>query len=1507
MKRIILMSMLGTLSSFGNAQVTVNTSSDTINITSDTQTTNDLVITGEGPYTAGGNNGNPDPNWYLQGYKVSNGAVLENLNKIDLNAKYNNGVLISNNSSLINSGTINMNSTNGVGVLSADGTGTIINTSDGVINLTSGIGIATKGYSGPTFTGVIRNDGTILSTAGGTAIFTYGSQNIKGGTIENNGIIRVNGGTSASAVTIRGFSTFTNNNEVSGSASASSSFSGLLTGDSGAQLINSSTGVITGKNYANGVYIANSSLTNQSFVKNDGIITVEKGYGIYALASNVENNGSITSNNYGIYATKYSNAAPFSTVINNGSVTIGSNGIGIQLSQAIGENNGKIIIAGNNVTGVSIFGGGAYEGRFTNNSDIISGSDKTGITLIKLSGSTTAGDKTAHVYNNAALTALGDNSIAIYSTNNGKIHNTGDITVNNGIGIKLEYSSLNTGDNTGLITVKGSGIGILAGASYYKGSVLNNDGKIVLENNGTGIYVSSGTTYMDGTTGTNTGTIEFNGESGTGIYVTDAKTSFTNSADFVSTERNTTGMSVTKSASITNTGDMELSGAGSVGINITDSGNLISNTGTLSIDNGIGIRISNSELKDGQNTGIINIDGENGAGIAGINSKVSNNGQIYVSGMALGMYANNTELNNAGEINITEGTGIAGESNSKIVNSAAIKITDSGTGIKAAGSEVTNESTGIISAVKGTNIDVSSTTLTNNALLSNEDGVGILGNNSKVTNSGELQIIKGTGISTLNNSILTNSAKISITEGTGIQTSASNVTNTAGGEIKVSKGINIDLADSVLKNAALLINSNGVGINADNSEIENTGNISIENGTGILTANNSMLLNSAQISISTEGTGIKADNSTVKNTGDIDITKGTAIAALNNSSILNTGYLKSGNTGISSEQSTLLNQGKIEAAETGIYVSNNIKTVNTGEINGKTGVEIVSGAEEYSGHFLNTGKISGTDYAVKFDNSSSVLELGNGSEISGKINASGGENVLIVNGNVKIDSADNFNKIVSRGNSEITGIINLNPAADDSYYTEAFSGKKSMADLADETELGELTLSGVINVGVNYDGIVNETNKTGKIIAASLNLQNGKIVLNNAGNTVNDIAKESGLTNYGDQLRVKSIVVSNKKQAVDPSFQFQTTGGMNEAEGWTKETVSRIENGVTVLDALYTNLNKEVPVTPVPDPEPNPDPVPSPSPDPKPTAAEKTNAVPRNRVDLDSLNRLDTMSGNFLSMEADSMNSGERRQSVEYVGTKAGSNFKGSNSLNYDYDVDSDGIAGTTLYKHTDNLYSGFTLGYTDNKVRYDNGDEEKVNTFGIDVFGRYKTGNLNLDGHFGYGYNEHKLNADWLMAGRKESSYNSHVIKTGVTASYDQNLWNTGLVVTPSIGVDYIMVNEETIRTDGMAKIEGASGDGAVGKIGLHIGNGTGNFRWLVGIGYEQNFTDTFHKDRKMTNGYTMEELHYGKGTLNANLNMDFKITDKFTLKTGYEYENNSDFENHKINAGISYILGER
>lgn len=67
-----------------------------------------------------------------------------------------------------------------------------------------------------------------------------------------------------------------------------------------------------------------------------------------------------------------------------------------------------------------------------------------------------------------------------------------------------------------------------------------------------------GSTYMNGTTGTNMGMIGVQPGGGTGIYVTDTKSSFTNNADITSSGKNTTGMSV-NFASITNTGNMNLS------------------------------------------------------------------------------------------------------------------------------------------------------------------------------------------------------------------------------------------------------------------------------------------------------------------------------------------------------------------------------------------------------------------------------------------------------------------------------------------------------------------------------------------------------------------------------------------------------------------------------------------------------------------------------------------------------------------------------------------------------------------------------------------------------------------------------------------------------------------------------------------------------------------------------------------------------------------------------------
>ena len=89
------------------------------------------------------------------------------------------------------------------------------------------------------------------------------------------------------------------------------------------------------------------------------------------------------------------------------------------------------------------------------------------------------------------------------------------------------------------------------------------------------------------------------------------------------------------------------------------------------------------------------------------------------------------------------------------------------------------------------------------------------------------------------------------------------------------------------------------------------------------------------------------------------------------------------------------------------------------------------------------------------------------------------------------------------------------------------------------------------------------------------------------------------------------------------------------------------------------------------------------------------------------------------------------------------------------------------------------------------------------------------------------------------------------------------------------------------MDNIESTSGKGFVGKAGVDIGNAEGKLRWNAGVGYKQNFTDTFHETRDMSN--------------------DYKITEKFSVKAGYEYEKNDNFENHNVKAGFSFILGEK
>ncbi len=1389
MKKLILLSTLGLVTNVARSELIINTALDTQTILGNQQTDDDLTITGEGPYATGTGSGT-DPSRYLHGYSVSNGATLENVNIINLNAKYDSGILLSSNANAINSGTINVNNTNSLGILSSDGKGNILNTSTGIINLNDvGTAIASKAYGGTIFTGLIQNDGEIVAKKGGAGITAYASQYSKGGDIINNGSIKLGDGDYGTGISVSGYVTVQNNGEISGSSINTNTSNALLAGTDGAQLYNNAMGTLVGQKNVSGMYAQNTSATNRTQVNNAGLIEVDKGNGIYSLGADVVNNGIVSSNKVGIYLTKFVNSDEISTLVNNGTVIVNQGSTGISSGQAIAENNGLIQITGSNVTAVYAYNGSNLRSVFTNNAAISADADKTNVTLFRLSGDRAVGNQTTTLNNSAALTTLGNNSIAIYSTSGSKIHNTGEITVQNGIGIKLENASLLEGDNQGKITVTGSGIGIRA-ASTSGGLNMINNGAIDLESNGTAIYIASNSTYLNTTAGENKGTISFHGEGGTGIYVTDNQSSFINNAELVSDQAQTTGMLVTQNAVITNNAEMTLTGADSIGIRVINTGELVSNTGTINVNDGIGIKLEGATLHTNQNTGIINVNGDDGVGIKGNDfSSITNNGLINVTRAGTGIYATEySSITNYGDINIADGTGILLDMYSGLINYATLNVTEGGRGIAGYNATIVNDATGMI---------------------------------------------------TTSRSSQTPSAR--------------------------SLNRSLDLSDAA----------------------------------------------------------IYADHSVVSNIGGITAVSGNGVVLENNSTLVNTGTITAAKLGVYGDTSTIDNSGTIESDDIGMYARNNLMTTNHGEITAKTGVVIESGTEIFSGHFLNTGTITGTDHAIQFEQGDSVLELQDGSVIQGKISGSvDSENILVVNGNVTVDTVDHFDKLVVSGNTELTGNLYLSPTTDDRYYTEAFGASKSLMDIASETKLGTLTVNGTIEIGVDYDGIVNETNKTGKIITERLNLQNGQIVLANGGTTSNSLITESGLTNLGDEIRIKSIVISNKQQAVNPDLQFQATGGMAENGAWTRDTVARIENGVTVLDAVYTktSLDPTNPINPKfpTDPE-NPTDPDSPV-DPKSPSdpqkfvpspvyygnftvplPEKRNSVPRSRVDLDNVIEIERVSQQFLDMASHGMQVGDKRVSVGYIGTKAGSDFRASDAYNYGYEIDSNGIMASILYQSTDSIVTGATLAFIKDTLDYENStkgyygkDGETVNSYNVNIFGRYTTGNWSFDGHFDYGYNQHDLKTDWLGLGKTTGEYQSKIFKTGVAVGYTKRFGDSNIQLTPRIGIDYVSVSEGTITTPGMSDIQSVRSDGFVGKVGLDVGNTSGKLLWNAGLGYEHNFADTFHGARKMNNRYTMEQLHYGKDNLYAHVDVGYQFTKHVMVKAGYQYTNNKNFKNN-------------
>lgn len=668
-----------------------------------------------------------------------------------------------------------------------------------------------------------------------------------------------------------------------------------------------------------------------------------------------------------------------------------------------------------------------------------------------------------------------------------------------------------------------------------------------------------------------------------------------------------------------------------------------------------------------------------------------------------------------------------------------------------------------------------------------------------------------------------------------------------------------------------VMGNNAKGINGKNGIINLNGNYGIQvlmNGEGA---------NKGIINI-TNGEGMYGDGETTILTNERD-------------GVIN---LNRGIYGMYSYEGVIKNYGEINVHDKiGIMLEIG-KGENYGVINVTNGV----GVKTNNSNFYNSGKINALGQkAIEMDYNDSILELGAGTFLRGRTNGLSGEDTLVLSGIGTVDvgngSVYNFEKLVVTGDIIAKGTYNLGISNGSNYQSSAF-GNITSYDINDASEAsGNLIVDGAINIGVDYDGIDKDgTDKTGKIIANKISkTSNGHIVLENKGVTASNIIDEAKKSDAKiSEFRIKGLATIKDAQTLDPEL-FETKDLFEAKDGWKTMVVGDRTgvNGSILLDQKYYKSDESSKIL-----------------------------IPRNRVDLDSMETLNKIKNNLVLSNNLDLNIGEDVFTADYLGTKGKSRFMGSKSYNYDYDVNTDGVAFTYMYKANKKLSLGTAFSYEKNEVKYNGvrignvnvvapsqNHKEIIDSYNAELFTKYENNNLNIVLDLGYGLSNHKAKTNFV-SGIKDGKYDSHILKAGIQGSYNFDLENnltdeTKLV--PTIGLEYVNVFEESYRYKDSVKLESTNGDGYIGTLGLQLKNRKDKISWNYGVTYKYNSEDTFHNKRKVS-GYDLEieKLDYSRKTLSFNFDTEYSVTEDFSLRAGYEYEKNDNYRNNNINLGFTY-----
>ena len=287
--------------------------------------------------------------------------------------------------------------------------------------------------------------------------------------------------------------------------------------------------------------------------------------------------------------------------------------------------------------------------------------------------------------------------------------------------------------------------------------------------------------------------------------------------------------------------------------------------------------------------------------------------------------------------------------------------------------------------------------------------------------------------------------------------------------------------------------------------------------------------------------------------------------------------------------------------------------------------------------------------------------------------------------------------------------------------------------------------------------------------------------------------------------------------------------------------------------------------------------------------------IPRSRVNLDNAeNHGEILNSEIVKNDNDFLD-------VKYIG-----NFSGKyneTAKNYGYKNNGNGIVITSGRSFTDKLNGAVSFQYMNSNINYDGTPEEKIDSLSFAGALKYDINNFDLGLLALVEKNSHDKTINMVNNSSNVANFDSTVGIFSTNVGYKYKLGNDFNLI-PKLELGLIRVHEEKEEYGQVVVAEMSKTSGFV-KPSISLEKTYGNFKFNTGLEYNVYLGNGLHESREVENTsglLEVPELEYGKGTLNMNLGLDYKVTDNLSFNASYEYLRNKEFNNNNAVLGVNY-----